>query len=104
MDGRETLEARFLGRDKLVFEMWYYCCAYIVYIVHVASVMLCACGVVYTYSVYMLLCNVMYRVVQIVLFEYFICSVGHRWCYVHVGYVMLYAYGVVRMLDMQCCV
>ena len=36
--------------------------------------------------------------------EYCICSVGHRWCYVHVGYETLCAYGVVHMLDMQRCV
>jgi len=52
----------------------------------------------------MLFCNVMYRMVQIMLCEYFICSLGHRWFYVHIGYVVLCAYGVVHMLDMQCCV
>jgi len=52
MDGEETLEARLLG------------CAYVVYVVHVAFVMLCACVVVYIYSVCTCcLCNVMYRVV-----------------------------------------
>ena len=65
------------------------------------------------------LCNVMYRVVHIVLCEYCICSVGYRWCYIHDwicgamyisycahdGYTTLYCeYGVVHMLDMQCCV
>jgi len=40
----KTLEARFLGRDNVVLDVWYYCCAYVV---NVASVMLCTCGVVY---------------------------------------------------------
>jgi len=31
-------------------------------------------------------------------------SVGYIWCYLHDGYVVLCAYGVVCMLDMQCCV
>ena len=88
----------------MVLDVWYYCCEYIVYVVHVASVMLCTCGVVYIYSVYMLLCNVRYMVIHIMLCEYCICNVGHRWCYGHVGYVALCAYGVVHMLDMQCCV
>ena len=50
IDGEETLEARFLGRDSVVFYVWYYCCAYVAYVayvVHVASVMLCSCGIVY---------------------------------------------------------
>ena len=54
MDGRETLETRLLGRDSVVLDVWYYCCAYVVYVVHVASVMLCACIVVYIQCVYML--------------------------------------------------
>ena len=47
MDGGETLKARFLGRDIVVLDEWYYYCAYVVYVIHVASVMLCACGLVY---------------------------------------------------------
>ena len=43
----KTLEARFLGRDSVVLDVWYYYCAYVVYVVHVSSVMLCTCGVVY---------------------------------------------------------
>jgi len=46
MDRRETLEARFLRRDNVFLDMQYYYCAYVVYVVHGASVMLCACGVV----------------------------------------------------------
>lgn len=46
MDGGETLEARLLGRDSTVLDVWYYCCAYVVYVLNVAFVMLCACGVV----------------------------------------------------------
>ena len=38
MDKR--LEARFLGKDNVVFDVWYYCCA------HVGYVMLCACSFV----------------------------------------------------------
>jgi len=47
MDGRETLKAMLLGRDGVVSDVWYYCCAYIVYVIHIAYVMLCTCGVVY---------------------------------------------------------
>ena len=47
MDGGETLEARFFGRGSVVLDAWYYCCAYVVYVVHVVFVMLCTCGVVY---------------------------------------------------------
>ena len=43
MDGEETLESRFPGRDSVVLDVWYYYC---VYVVHVASMMLCACGIV----------------------------------------------------------
>ena len=77
----------------------YYCCAYVV---HVASMMLCACGVVYTQHVYMLFMQSYVQdgidsVVQILHM-----SVAYRCCYVHVGYDVLCAYGVVHMLDMQC--
>jgi len=44
MDSRETLEGRLLGRHSVVLDVWYYYCAYVV---HVVSVMLCACSVVY---------------------------------------------------------
>jgi len=44
----KTLEARFLGKDSMVFKVWYYCCAHVVYVVHVVSMILCACHVVYT--------------------------------------------------------
>jgi len=37
----------FLVRDIVVLDVWYYCCAYILYVLHVSFVMLCACGVVY---------------------------------------------------------
>jgi len=47
MDGRETLETRLLGRDSVVLDVWYYCCVYVVYVVHVAFMMFCACGVVH---------------------------------------------------------
>jgi len=43
----ETLEASLLGSDSVVLDVWYYCCAYVVYVVHVSYVMLCACSVVY---------------------------------------------------------
>jgi len=46
MGSGETLEARLLGRDSVVLDVWYYCCACIVYFLHVAFVM-CACGVLY---------------------------------------------------------
>jgi len=34
MDGRETLEARFLGRDSVVLDVQCYCCVYVVHIVY----------------------------------------------------------------------
>jgi len=40
----KALEASLLGRYCVVLDVWYYCCAYVV---HVASVMLCACNLVY---------------------------------------------------------
>jgi len=43
----KTLEASLLGRGSVVLDVCYYYCAYVVYVIHVASVMLCACGVVY---------------------------------------------------------
>ena len=43
----KILEARLLGGDSVVLDVWYYCCTYIVYVVHIAFVILCACGVVY---------------------------------------------------------
>jgi len=43
----KTLEARFLGRDSVVLDVWYYCCAYVVYVVPIAFMMLCTCVVVY---------------------------------------------------------
>jgi len=54
MDDRETLEARLLGRGSVVLDVWYDCCAYVVYVVHVTYVMLCTCDVVYIWCVYML--------------------------------------------------
>lgn len=39
-----------------------------------------------------------------VLCVYSICSTGYRWCYVHVGYVVLCTYHIVHMLGMRCCV
>jgi len=43
----KALETMFLGRENVLLDVRYYCCAYVVYIVHVASVMLCACSVAY---------------------------------------------------------
>jgi len=48
------------------------------------------------------LCNVMYRVVQIVLCEYFIHNARYRWCNVHVGYMVPCTYDALYMLYMQC--
>ena len=91
MDGRETLEARLLGRGNVVLDVQCYFCVYVLHILYLV-------------------------IVPMVLCSYFICSVGYRWCYAHVGYAVLCtyhivrmmdirhlcAYGVVRMLDMQC--
>lgn len=43
----KTQEASFLSRGGVVLDVWYYCYAYIVYVVHVSFMMLCTCGVVY---------------------------------------------------------
>lgn len=32
----KTLEARFLGRDNVVLDMWYDYCSYVIYVVHIA--------------------------------------------------------------------
>ena len=36
----KTLEEKFLGKDSVVLDVWYYCCAYVVYVLHVTSVMI----------------------------------------------------------------
>lgn len=109
------LEERLLGRDGVVLNVWYHFCAYVVYVVHVASMMLCACGVVYIQCVYMLFmqCYIQggtYSVVcalhmqcriSMVLCTYWICGVVYILYCVHDGYAVLCAYGVVHMLDMQ---
>ena len=80
-----TLEARFLGN---------YYCSHVVYVVHVAS-MMCAHVVSCIYSVCTcFLCNVMYKMIHIVLCEYCI------WGCAHVGYVVLCTDGAMYMLDM----
>jgi len=85
----KTLEARLLGRDNVVLDVWYYCCAY------VAS-MMCAHAVLCIYSVCTCcLYNVMYAMVWIVLCEYFI------WCCVHVAYAVLGIDGVMYKLYMH---
>jgi len=43
----KILEGRLLFRDNVFLDVWYYCCAYGIYLVQVAYVMLCACGVGY---------------------------------------------------------
>jgi len=63
----------------VVLDVWYYCCAYVVYVVHVASMMFahkmwCIYSVCTCY-----LCNVMYMMVHIVLYEYCIWCCAHDW-------------------------
>ena len=71
----EISEARFLGKDSVVLDVWYYCYAYVVYVVHVAS-MMCALVVLCIHKMCTCyLCNVMYRMVQIGLYEYCIWGV-----------------------------
>ena len=54
MNSGKTLEARLLGRVSVwSLDVSYYCC---IYLVHVVSVMLCACGVVYMFF-YVVLCT-----------------------------------------------
>lgn len=56
----KTLEAGLLGRDNVVLHVWYYFCAYIVY---VAS-MMCVLVVLCIHSMCICyLCNVMYKMV-----------------------------------------
>jgi len=50
----KTLGERFLGRDSALLDVRYYCCPYVVYVVHAAYMMSCACSVVYTWHVYLL--------------------------------------------------
>jgi len=46
----------------------------------------------------------MYMMVQIVLCEYCICSVGYGLCYEDVGYAVLCTYCIVHMMSMRSCV
>ena len=70
----EIPKVSFLGKDSVVLDVWYYCCAYVVYVVHVAS-MMCALVVFCIHNVCTCyLCNVMYKMVQIVLCEYCTCN------------------------------
>ena len=112
----EIGEARLLEKDNMVLDVWYYFYAYVVYVVHVASMMcelvvLCINSMCTCY-----LCNVMYMMVQIGLWEYCIWGVVNIlyslhylyamclciWFYVHVGYVVLCTYFTVCMMNMQC--
>ena len=100
----KTWEARFLGKDNMVLDVWYYYCAYTVYVVHV-SYMMCAHAVLCIYNMCTCcLCSVMYKMVQIVLYECYIFNTEYRWCCVHVGYVVFCTYCNVYMMDMRCCV
>ena len=59
----EIPEARFLGKDNMVFDVWYYYCEYIIYVVHV-SYMMCAQVMLCIYSACTrCFCTVMYRVI-----------------------------------------
>ena len=71
----EILEARFLGKDSVVLDVWYYCCAYVVYVVHVASMMYALVVLCIHSKCTCYLCNVMYMMVQIGLCEYCIWGV-----------------------------
>ncbi len=51
MDGGDTPEARLPSRDSVVLDVWFY---YYSYVVNVASVKLCTCGVAYIWCVYRL--------------------------------------------------
>jgi len=111
----EILEAMFLGKNNVVLDVWYYCFAYIVYVVYVSS-MMCALVVLRIYS--MCTCyfyNVLYRMVQIRLCEYLIWGVVYILYCLHdvyvtcvhmvllyVGYALLCTDHVMYMLDMQC--
>jgi len=83
----EIPEARFLGKDNVVLYVWYYCYAYVVYVVHVAS-MMCALVVlcIHNMCTYYLF-NVMYRMVQIGLCEYCIWGVVYILYCLHEVYV-----------------
>ena len=47
----KTLEARLICRDSVVLDVQCYCGAYLLYVVRVASLMLCACIIVYIWCV-----------------------------------------------------
>ena len=66
---------KLLGRANVVLDVWYYCYAYVVHVVHVTS-MMCALVVLCIHSMCICyLCNVMYMMVQIGLCEYCILGV-----------------------------
>jgi len=57
----KTLEARLLGGGSVVLDVWYYCCADVIHVVHVSFVMIvrmqyCA-YVVCAHVVYAILCT-----------------------------------------------
>jgi len=92
----------------LVEIVWFWMCGttivHMLYMLYMLHLWCCAHALLCIYSVCTCLCNVVYRVVEIVLCVYYICSVGYRWCYVHVGYLVLCTYRIVRMLDTRSCV
>jgi len=83
MDGRETLEARFLGRGDVVLDVQFYYCVYVVI-------------VVYSVIVHM----VMYNVVYVVLCAYDVVCPLYIWCCVYISYVVLGIDGATYMLHM----
>jgi len=54
----KTLEARLLSRGSVVSDVWYYCCAYVVHVVHVAIVM----PVHMQYCTYVVCAHVVYAI------------------------------------------
>jgi len=58
------------------------------------------CGV-YLVCVPVIYAMLLQGVVHIVLYECCIFSVGYRWCYIHIGYVVLCTYCTVCMMDMH---
>jgi len=60
----KTLEARLLGRDNMVLDVWYYYCAYVVYVVMLLCDvvhMWCCPYIVCLHFVYGMLCTAWYK-------------------------------------------
>ena len=93
----EIPEPRFLGKDNMFLDVWYYCYEYVLYVVHVAS-MMCEIMVLCIHTMCTCyLCNVMYMMVQIGLCEYVI------WGVVYLLYCLHDVYAVSMHMVLYAC-